>query len=90
MEKFHPYLYLGFPGFTEYPNVIYSWVVMLFLVVASLVITKALQVIPHGGQNIFETLFDAVAGFMDGTLGPQEGRISRWYSLCPSISFCVT
>ena len=71
MEKFHPYLYLGFPGFTEYPNVIYSWVVMLFVIVTSLVITKALQVIPHGGQNIFETLFDAVASFMDGTLGPQ-------------------
>lgn len=72
MEKFHPYLYFGFiPGFGEYPNVVYSWVVMAFLIVTSLLVTRALQTIPHGGQNVFETLFEAVASFMEGTLGPE-------------------
>ncbi len=74
MEKFHPFLYLDLiPGFGEYPNVIYSWVVMIFLIVASLLVTRALQTIPYGGQNVFEALFEAVANFMEGTLGP-EGR----------------
>lgn len=74
MEKFHPYLYLNLiPGLGEYPNVIYSWVVMVFLIVSSILITRGLQTIPFGGQNIFETLFESVANFMEGTLGP-EGR----------------
>lgn len=74
MEKFHPYLYLGFiPGFDEYPNILYSWVVMAFLVAVSLAATRALQTIPAGTQNVLETLFDLVADFMEGTLGP-EGR----------------
>lgn len=74
MEKFHPYLYLGFvPGFDEYPIVIYSWAVMIFLIIVSLAITRSLQTIPVGGQNVMETLFEGVARFMDDTLGP-EGR----------------
>lgn len=74
MEKFHPYLYLGFvPGFSEFPNVVYSWAVMIILLVSSILVTRALQVIPYGGQNLFETLFDGVLGFMDTALGP-EGR----------------
>lgn len=74
MEKFHPYLYLGFvPGFGEYPNVVYSWAVMIFLLVSSVLVTRALQVIPYGGQNVFETLFDGVLNFMDTALG-ADGR----------------
>ncbi|MEE9273953.1 MAG: F0F1 ATP synthase subunit A [bacterium] len=73
MEKFHPFLYIGVPAFQEYPNVIYSWVVMAFLIVVSLLATRALQTIPYGGQNLFEALFDVFASFMDETLGP-EGR----------------
>ncbi len=72
MEKFHPYLYLSFiPGFDEYPNVIYTWVVMLFLIAISLIITRSLQTIPVGGQNVMETLFEGMASFMQDTLGPE-------------------
>lgn len=71
MEKFHPFLYLDIiPGFSSYPNVIYSWAVMAFLIVASLLVTRALQTIPYGGQNVFEALFEAFSSFMEGPLGP--------------------
>lgn len=72
MEKFHPFLYLSFiPGFEEYPNVLYTWVVMIFLIIVSLLITRSLQTIPVGSQNVMETLFEGVAGFMEDTLGPE-------------------
>jgi F-type H+-transporting ATPase subunit a len=74
MDKFHPFLYLGFiPGFDDYPNVIYSWAVMVFLIAISALATRALQTIPFGTQNVFETLFEGVASLMEDTLGP-EGR----------------
>ena len=72
MEKFHPYLYLGFiPGFGEYPNILYSWVAMALLITVSLLATRALETIPAGPQNLLEALFDLVADFMEGTLGPE-------------------
>lgn len=74
MEKFHPYLYLGFvPGFDDFPNVVYSWAVMLILIGVSFLTTRSLQTIPVGSQNVLETLFEGVASFMEDTLGP-EGR----------------
>lgn len=74
MEKFHPYLYLDFiPAFSNYPIVVYSWAVMLFLVITSLLVTRTLQTIPYGGQNVFEALFEAISNSMEGPLGP-EGR----------------
>ncbi len=74
MEKFHPFLYLGFiPGFDDFPNVIYSWVVMAILLALSVLATRSLQTIPSGTQNLLETLFEGVGGFMEETLGP-EGR----------------
>ena len=74
MDKFHPFLYLGFiPGFEDYPNVIYSWAVMVFLIAISALATRALQTIPFGTQNVLETLFEGVASLMEDTLGP-EGR----------------
>ncbi len=72
MDKFHPYLYLGFiPGFDEYPNVVYSWAVMMFLIATSLLITRSMQTVPGGGQNVMETLFEGVANFMKETIGPE-------------------
>ena len=72
MEKFHPFLYLGFvPGFDDYPNVVYSWAVMIFLIIISILATRSLQTIPVGSQNVIETLFEGVASFMEDALGPE-------------------
>ncbi|MBI3128984.1 MAG: F0F1 ATP synthase subunit A [Candidatus Tectomicrobia bacterium] len=72
MEKFHPFLYLSFiPAFEEYPGVLYTWVVMAFLIAVAVAATRALQTIPYGTQNVLETLFEGVNGFMQGALGPQ-------------------
>ena len=49
MEKFHPFLYLGFvPGFDDFPNIVYSWAVMAFLIAVSVLATRSLQTIPVG------------------------------------------
>ncbi|MCY3824761.1 MAG: hypothetical protein OXG62_12950, partial [Nitrospinae bacterium] len=73
MEKFHPFLYFDIPALSAYPNIVYSWLVMVFLIASSLIITKSLQKIPFGGQNVFEAIFDAFSAFMEGPLG-KEGR----------------
>jgi len=74
MDKFHPFLYLGFiPGFSDFPNVVYTWAVMVFLIAVSVLATRSLQAIPFGTQNVLETLFEGFASLMEDTLGP-EGR----------------
>ncbi|MDP7503401.1 MAG: F0F1 ATP synthase subunit A [Nitrospinota bacterium] len=72
MEKFHPFLALGFvPGFDDFPNIVYSWAVMAFLIAVSVLATRSLQAIPVGSQNVLETLFEGVSTFMSDTLGPE-------------------
>ena len=72
MEKFHPFLYLSFfPAFEEYPGVLYTWLVMAFLIAVAVAATRALQTIPYGTQNVLETLFEGVDNFMQGALGPE-------------------
>jgi F-type H+-transporting ATPase subunit a len=72
MEKFHPFLYLRFvPGFDDFPNVVYSWAVMFFLIAISILATRSLQTIPVGSQNVIETIFEGVASFVEDTLGPE-------------------
>ncbi|MED5579573.1 MAG: F0F1 ATP synthase subunit A [Nitrospinota bacterium] len=74
MEKFHPFLYLDFfPALSDFPNVTYTWAVMVVVLLIAFLTTRTLQIIPLGKQNVFETLFDAVFSFMEGPLG-EEGK----------------
>ena len=91
MEKFHPFLYFDiFPGLSAFPNIVYSWVVMLVLIVSSLLVTKTLQKIPIGGQNVFEAIFDAFSAFMEGPLGKEDDTFSPSCLRWAPISFCAT
>jgi len=78
----HPYLFfgklfeaIGLEHFAHaYPHVIYTWVVMLLLVVLGVLGAKTLKMVPAGGQNFFEVLINGVEEFMVDTAGEE----ARW------------
>ncbi len=77
----HPYLFfvkvfefLGLGHFAHtYPHVIYSWVVMAFLIIVGFLATRSLSMIPSGLQNFFEVLISGIEEFMVDVTG-EEGR----------------
>ncbi len=79
----HPYLIfvklfelIGLDHFAHaYPHVIYSWVVMVFLIVIGGLAAKGVSLIPSKGQNFFEILVSGIEEFMVETAGEE----SRWF-----------
>jgi len=77
----HPYLFfvklfeaIGLGGFAHhYPHVIYSWVVMLLLIVFGSLAAKGVSLIPGKGQNFFEIIISGIEDFMVDITG-EEGR----------------
>ncbi len=77
----HPYLFfvklfeaIGLGGFAHhYPHVIYSWVVMLLLIVFGSIAAKGVSLIPGKGQNFFEIVISGIEDFMVDITG-EEGR----------------
>lgn len=77
----HPYLFfvklfelLGLGHFAHaYPHVIYSWVVMIILIVLGSVATRSISMIPAGAQNFFEIFISGMEEFMVDVIG-EEGR----------------
>jgi F-type H+-transporting ATPase subunit a len=77
----HPYLFLtklfeaiGLGHFAHaYPHVIYSWFVMIFLIVSGAAAAKGISMIPTKGQNFFEIIVSGIEEFMVDITG-DEGR----------------
>jgi F-type H+-transporting ATPase subunit a len=77
----HPYLFLvklfemiGLGHFAHaYPHVIYSWFVMLLLIVIAVLATKKIEMIPTKAQNFFEVVISGMEEFMVDITG-EEGR----------------
>lgn len=84
----HPYLYFvrllewighitGAEGIghfaSSYPWVIYSWIVMLFLIVVGIIGTKTIAIIPGKFQNFLEIVVSGLEEFMVDITG-EEGR----------------
>ena len=77
----HPYLFfvklfdaIGAGHFAHaYPQVVYSWVVMAFLIIAGAFAAKGVSMIPTKGQNLFEVLIQGMEDFMVDITG-EEGR----------------
>lgn len=77
----HPYLFfiklfemIGLGHFAhEYPHVVYSWVVMAFLMIAGAVASKNITMIPAKMQNFFEVTISGIEEFMVENTG-EEGR----------------
>jgi F-type H+-transporting ATPase subunit a len=65
---------LGLGSFAHhYPHVIYSWVVMVFLIVMGGLAVKGISMIPSKGQNFWEIVIDGMEEFMVDLTG-DEGR----------------
>lgn len=79
----HPYLFFvklfglfgeGAGKFAQdYPYVIYSWVLMIFLVVVGALAAKGVQMVPGKLQNLMEVIVSGIEEFMVETIG-EEGR----------------
>jgi F-type H+-transporting ATPase subunit a len=77
----HPYLLvakffelLGFGHFAHaYPWVIYSWFVMILLIVLAFLAVRKIDMIPSKAQNVFEILVSGMEEFMVDITG-EEGR----------------
>ncbi len=77
----HPYLFfvklfelIGLGHFAHsYPHVVYSWVVMTFLIVMGAIASKGISMIPSKTQNVFEVVISGIEEFMITVTG-EEGR----------------
>ncbi|MFZ7124629.1 MAG: F0F1 ATP synthase subunit A [Desulfobacterales bacterium] len=77
----HPYLFfvklfeaIGLGHFAHaYPHVVYSWVVMILLVILGWIGAKSVSIIPGKAQNVFEVLISGIENFMVDITG-EEGR----------------
>jgi F-type H+-transporting ATPase subunit a len=77
----HPYLFfvkpfewVGLGHFAHtYPHVVYSWVVMVALIILGLIATRGVSMIPTKAQNFFEVIISGIEEFMVTVTG-EEGR----------------
>ena len=79
----HPYLSLvklfeliGFGHYAHaYPHVIYSWFVMILLIVLGAIAAKGVTMVPTKMQNLFEMIISGIEEFMVD----QTGDEGRWF-----------
>ena len=77
----HPYLVMvkffeliGFGHFARaYPHVIYSWFVMILLIIFAFLAVRKIDIIPSKAQNVFEIIVSGIEEFMVDITG-EEGR----------------
>ena len=77
----HPYLVIvkffeliGFGHFAHaYPHVVYSWFVMILLIIFAFIAVRKIDMIPSKAQNIFEIIVSGIEEFMVDITG-EEGR----------------
>ena len=77
----HPYLVMvkffeliGFGHFARaYPHVIYSWFVMILLIIFAFLAVRKIGMIPSRAQNVFEIIVAGIEEFMVDITG-EEGR----------------
>jgi F-type H+-transporting ATPase subunit a len=86
----HPILFLvslfeaiGLGDFAHhYPHVIYSWFVIILLIVLAFLATKGIGLIPTNGQSVFELLIGGMEDFIVDVAG-EEGR--RFFPILATI-----
>jgi len=77
----HPYLFfvklfelIGLGHFAHaYPHIIYSWVVMIMLIVLGFIAVKSVNLVPTKVQNVMEIIISALEEFTIDITG-EEGR----------------
>ncbi len=86
----HPFLFLpkifawfGLGHFANmYPHVVYSWLVVVVLIVLAYFGTRRITLVPGKAQNFFEAVISGMEEFMVGVSG-EEGR--RFFPLIATL-----
>jgi F-type H+-transporting ATPase subunit a len=55
------------------PYVTYTWLIIIGLVIVVKLTVRRIELVPQGGQNVFEVVISAIEEFMVGVTG-EEGR----------------
>ncbi len=58
----------------HYPQVIYSWLVMIILIALARLATANIKMVPSGLQNLFEFLVETIENFQLSIMG-EKGRV---------------
>ncbi|MGL4207828.1 MAG: F0F1 ATP synthase subunit A [Candidatus Adiutrix sp.] len=58
----------------HYPHILYSWAIMVTLIVLSRMATAKITLIPGKLQNFFEFVIETIENFQDSVMGPK-GKI---------------
>ena len=68
------------------PHVTYTWVTMIVLLILAKMAAKRIEMVPKGGQNVFETVLVGIEDFMIGVTG-EEGRFV--FPLIATLGFYI-
>lgn len=68
------------------PHVIYSWLIMIFLLVVAKMAVSRLEMVPGKGQNFFEAAISGIEEFMIGITG-EHGRFV--FPLIATLGFFI-
>ena len=78
---------IGLGSFAHhYPHVLYSWLVMLILIVFGWLASKTVTMVPGKLQNVFEVIIDGIESFQVEMMG-EEGR--KYFPLIATIGLYV-
>jgi F-type H+-transporting ATPase subunit a len=66
-----PFMYFFIPGLPL--HVVYTWILMIVLIGVALLVRRSIQLVPVGGQNVFEAIFGGLLNFIDEVMG-HHGR----------------
>ncbi|HET9680569.1 MAG TPA: FoF1 ATP synthase subunit a [Candidatus Limnocylindrales bacterium] len=61
-------------------SLIVSWVVIAGLILVAWALTRRLSLVPSRGQNVFEYIYEAFAGFAEGLGGPRAVRYTSIFA----------
>ena len=70
----------------HWPHVVYSWLVMLILIVVGWLASKTVTMVPGRLQNVFEVIIDGIESFQVEMMG-EEGR--KYFPLIATIGLYV-
>jgi F-type H+-transporting ATPase subunit a len=68
------------------PHVTYTWLIMILLLVLAKLAVSRLELVPSGGQNVFEVIITGIEDFMIGVTG-EHGRFV--FPLIATLGFFI-
>jgi F-type H+-transporting ATPase subunit a len=78
----------AFSHFAITNTLLMSWVVVLFLVILANIISRRLEVIPHGLQNLAEFGVEKLLGFMESVFHSRE-KAEKYFPMIATIFILV-